>query len=175
MDQVKPITRVPEASTSGEIASFEEFFQQHQGDLHAALWLITRNRHEAEEIMQDAFLRLWERWDRVATVQDPVGYLYRTAMNEFRSRARRAAMALRRAVHTLPVDDAMAAVEAREEVALALSKLTPRERAAVVLTNVLGFTSEEASRALGVQPATVRVLAARGRGRIQKEVIDDAQ
>ena len=46
----------------------------------AALWLVTRNSHEAEEIMQDAFLKLWERWDRVNQMDDPTGYLYRTAM-----------------------------------------------------------------------------------------------
>lgn len=34
--------------------------------------------------MQDAFLRLRERWDRVAAVDDPSAYLFRTAMNVFR-------------------------------------------------------------------------------------------
>jgi DNA-directed RNA polymerase specialized sigma24 family protein len=42
---------------------------------------MTRNGHEAEEVMQDPFLRLWERWSRVRDEPDPVGYLYRTAMN----------------------------------------------------------------------------------------------
>jgi RNA polymerase sigma-70 factor, ECF subfamily len=39
------------------------------------------NRAEAEELAQDAFLKVWERWDRVADIEEPVGYLYRTAMN----------------------------------------------------------------------------------------------
>ena len=55
----------------------------------------------------------------------------------------------------------------------ALASLTPRERAAVVLTDVLGFSSEEAGEALGIKSATVRVLAARGRGRMHQEVTDD--
>jgi RNA polymerase sigma-70 factor (ECF subfamily) len=156
-----------------EEPAFEAFFERQHGDLFAALWLITRNRHEAEEIAQDAFLRLWERWERVALMDDPQGYLYRTAMNVFRSRARRASMALRRVAHASPVDDAVAAVESREMLVHALASLTPRERAAVVLTDVLGYTSEEAGRWLRIKPVTVRVLASRGRGRLRQEVSDD--
>jgi RNA polymerase sigma-70 factor, ECF subfamily len=154
-------------------ASFETFFAEHKDDLFASLWLITRNRHEAEEIAQDAFLRVWERWDRVAQMDDPEGYLYRTAMNVFRSRFRRTALALKRLGRGSPPDDGIEAVERREVLVQALSSLTPRERAAVVLTDVLGFTSEEASKALGIKPVTVRVLASRGRGRLHQEVNDD--
>lgn len=156
-----------------EEPTFEAFFERQHGGLFAALWLITRNRHEAEEIAQDAFLRLWERWDRVAAMDDPPGYLYRTAMNEFRSRARRASLALRRMARPRPVDDAFVAVERREMLLQALSSLTPRERAAVVLTDVLGYSSEEAGRWLRIKPVTVRVLASRRRGRLRQEVTDD--
>jgi RNA polymerase sigma-70 factor, ECF subfamily len=152
----------------GERLAFEAFFHDEHESLFAALWLVTRNRHEAEEIMQDAFLRVWERWDRVSGLEDPVGYLYRTGMNVFRSRARRAAVAVRRTLHQLPADDGLAAVEEREALVRALAPLTRRQRAAVVLTDVLGFTSEEAAGALGVSASTVRVLAARGREVLRK-------
>ena len=56
---------------------------------------MTGNRAEAEELMQDAFLSVWERWDRVSGMDDPIGYLYRTAMNLFRKRYRRAMLAVR--------------------------------------------------------------------------------
>jgi RNA polymerase sigma-70 factor, ECF subfamily len=151
-------------------SSFEGFFADQHADLFAALWLITRDRQEAEEILQEAFLRLWERWDRVAGLEDPEGYLYRTAMNVFRSRARRAAVALRRTIRPTHANDAFDAVERREVMVQALGTLTPRERAAVVLTNIVGLSSEEAAQALHIRPATVRVLAARGRERMQKEV-----
>ena len=153
--------------------TFEEFFQRHHHDVYAAMWLITRDRHESEEIMQDAFLRLWERWDRVRGLDDPEGYLYRTAMNVFRSRKRRAALAIRRLGREVPPDDLLESVERREELVRVLAILTPRERAAIVLTDVLGFSSEEAGRALGIKPVTVRVLASRGRGRMQQEVTDE--
>ena len=64
--------------------------------LYAHLCLITGNRAEAKELSQDAFLKVWERWDRVAGMEKPIGYLYRTAMNLFRKRYRRAVLALRK-------------------------------------------------------------------------------
>lgn len=154
-------------------AEFETFFETHHRDVHAAMWLITRDRQESEEIMQEAFLRMWERWDRVGSLDDPEGYLYRTAMNVFRSRKRRATLAIRRIGHAPAPDDLLDSIERREVLVQALASLTPRERAAVVLTDVLGFSSEEAGQVLGIKSATVRVLAARGRGRMRKEVTHD--
>ena len=74
------------------------FFRAQSPSLYARLCLITGNRAEAEELSQDAFLKVWERWDRVADLEEPVAYLYRTAMNLFRTRYRRALLALRKAV-----------------------------------------------------------------------------
>src|SRR2546425_8308497 len=95
------VEREPQAKArrSGPALDFEVFFEAHQEQLFRALWLVTRNRDEAEEVMQDAFLRLWQRWDRVADGPDPAAYLYRTAMNVWRSRLRRAAVAVRKVVH----------------------------------------------------------------------------
>ena len=45
-------------------ARFDEFFEEEHERLFKALYFVTGNRHDAEELMQDAFLRLWERWDR---------------------------------------------------------------------------------------------------------------
>jgi RNA polymerase sigma-70 factor (ECF subfamily) len=131
---------------------------------------MTRNRHEAEEIMQDAFLKLWERWDRVASLPDPEGYLFRTALNLWRSRLRRAAVALRKAVHQLPPDDQMAIVEQRDAMARALKPLPSRQRAALILMDVLDLPSDEAARILGIKPVTVRVLAARARATLRKDL-----
>jgi len=83
-------------------------------------------------------------------------------------RVRRASVAVRKAIHALPPDDAIAAVEERETVVRALARLTPRQRAAIVLTELLEFSSDEAAEALGVRPSTVRVLAKRARDALRE-------
>ena len=153
-------------------SDFHSFFAEHHGRLFRALVLLTRNRHEAEELMQDAFLALWERWEHVARSGDPAPYLYRTALNAWRSRLRRAVVAARKAIHQIPRDDEMAAVEGRDVVVRALGVLPARQRAAVVLVDVLDLSSEQAGEVLGISPVTVRVLAARARATLAKEMGD---
>jgi RNA polymerase sigma-70 factor (ECF subfamily) len=148
--------------------TFEDFFEAESPTLFRRLCLVTGNRHEAEEVMQDAFLKLFERWERVSALEDPTGYLYRTAFNVFRKRTRRAAVALRRTLRMTPAGDEFAAADARQVVAQALSKLTPRQRAALVLTELLGYESEDAGRILGTRASTVRALATQGRATMRR-------
>jgi RNA polymerase sigma-70 factor (ECF subfamily) len=163
---------VVEIDVAEEPRSFEVFFAYEHARLFGALCLVTGNRSEAEEIMQDAFLRLWERWDRVAEIDDPSGYLFRTAMNVFRNRYRRAAVALRKTISIAPTEDALATVEDRDVVVRALRDLTPDQRAAVVLTGYVGLTSEEAGAVLGMRASTVRTLATRARAAIREKAGD---
>jgi RNA polymerase sigma factor (sigma-70 family) len=148
--------------------SFETFYERERDGLFGALVLITGNPFEAEEIAQDAFLAIWERWNRVQGLEDPRGYVYRTAMNVFRKRRRRAAMAIRRLAGMAPeAHDEFAQADRRRVVGAALATLTPRQRAAVVVTDLLGFTSVEAARMLGIKPVTVRVLASQARAALK--------
>jgi RNA polymerase sigma-70 factor (ECF subfamily) len=153
-----------------ESLSFETFFETEAPTLFRRLCAVTGNSAEAEEIMQDAFLALWERWDRVGALQDPTGYLYRTAMNVFRKRSRRATLALRRALSLAPDPVPFAEIDAQQDVVAALAELTPRQRAALVLTDVMDYSSEEAGRALGVTAGTVRGLASRARENLRRQV-----
>jgi RNA polymerase sigma-70 factor (ECF subfamily) len=170
MDEAIPLSGIHVADTDD---GFDRFFDEHRDRLYRALWLVGRDRSVAEEISQDAFLKVWERWDRVRELDDPAAYLYRTGLNLFRNRRRRAALALRRMVHASPARDEIAVVDARDAVVRALGTLTPRERAALVLTELLDMTSEEAARALGVRASTVRVLAGRARAALRDRIGGD--
>jgi RNA polymerase sigma-70 factor (ECF subfamily) len=154
--------------------TFEAFYQAEALTLFRRLWLVTGNRAEAEELMQDAFLSVWERWDRVGGMDDPIGYLYRTAMNLFRTRYRRAMLQVRRTVGLAPSNDDFSDADDRQVVHEVLATIPARQRAALVLTEMLGFTSKEAGDALGVTDATVRSLTRHGRDAFRKvmEVAD---
>lgn len=50
---------------------FDDFFRSTHDRAFGAMCLVTGDRYEAEEIVQEAYLRLLERWDRVASLDDP--------------------------------------------------------------------------------------------------------
>jgi RNA polymerase sigma-70 factor (ECF subfamily) len=154
---------------------FEEFFELEQERLLRVLWIVTGTLEEAEDIAQESFLRMWERWSTVSAMDRPAGYLHRTAMNVFRNRYRRARLAVRKAVGVAPPVDAFGAADDRLTVGNALAKLTPKQRAAVVLTDLLGYPAEEAARMLGVRGSTVRSLSSTARAAMRnlEELADD--
>jgi RNA polymerase sigma-70 factor, ECF subfamily len=172
MNEPLHLTPLPADAVGQPARSFEDLVDAEKQGLFGALCLITRDRYEAEDVMQEAFLKVWERWDRVGAMEDPTGYLYRTAMNLYRKRIRRAGLALRRAMRIAPLGDELLDVETRDVVVHALEALTPRQRESVVLVDLLDYSSEDAGRMMGIRAATVRVLASRGRAALKQNVGD---
>jgi RNA polymerase sigma-70 factor, ECF subfamily len=153
--------------------TFEEFFRREHARLLRAMYLVVGSVDEADEVCQDAFVKIWERWERVGSLDDPTGYLYRTALNGWRSRYRRARRTLARVIAPSPPRDPFADADDRDEVVRALRGLAPRQRAALVLTELIGYGSEEAGELMGVRAVTVRVLASQGRSAIRSNVERD--
>jgi RNA polymerase sigma-70 factor (sigma-E family) len=173
------MARMDDAAAATEVTAhetqtgFEAFFRAQHPRLLRALYVVTGDRQEAEDVTQEAFLSVWERWERVRRMEDPVGYLYRTAMNAHRSRRRRLLRAVRQAMLGPPSTDELGLAEARDAVARALATLTVRQRAALVLTEMLGYGSDEAAVILGVRPGTVRSLASQGRAALRALLEED--
>jgi RNA polymerase sigma-70 factor, ECF subfamily len=155
-------------AASGRATGFEELVHAEHPGLYGALCLITRDRGEAEDLVQEAFLQVWERWDRVRDMEDPTGYLYRTALNLHRKRTRRASVAIRRAIGLGARRDELAEVETHDQVLRALGMLTLRQRMSIVLVDLLDYSSEEAGHVMGIKAATVRVLASQGRAALKR-------
>lgn len=154
-------------------ATFEELFHAERTRLFGALCLLTGDRAEAEDLAQDAFVRVWSAWDRVGAMDDPTGYLYRTAMNGARSRYRRSVLALRRQFRPRDHRDELSMVEQRDVLLRSLGRLTHKQRAAIVLLDLLELSSEEAGTALGMQPGAVRTQASRGRAELRRQAGED--
>ena len=89
------VVRLPTGRAEHE-APFDTFVEEEHVRLFKALYFVTGSREEAEDLAQEAFLKLWERWDRIETIEDPTAYLFGVALNGFRMRRRRATMAIRR-------------------------------------------------------------------------------
>jgi RNA polymerase sigma-70 factor (ECF subfamily) len=161
-----------EGATSAPI-SFEELFHREGTRLFRALCVLIGDRAEAEDLAQDAFVRVWSTWDRVGAMEDPTGYLYRTAMNGARSRYRRSILALKRQLRPSEHRDELSMADDRVELARGLARLTSKQRAAIVLLDILGLSSEEAGAVLGIPSGTVRTQASRGRAEIRRQAGDE--
>jgi RNA polymerase sigma-70 factor (ECF subfamily) len=152
---------------AGASNRFDEFFEAEHERLFKALYFVTGDRHDAEELMQDAFVKLWERWDEFDRIHDPTAYLFRVALNGFRMRRRRAAMALRKVLPIPDTRDAFLDADMRADVRRLLLRVTAHQRAALLLIDLLGYPSDQAARILGVRASTVRALATKGRQAIR--------
>jgi RNA polymerase sigma-70 factor, ECF subfamily len=157
-----------EVRSAQRTGTFEEFFEGQHARLYGTLCLVTADPREAEDVMQEAFLRVWERWERVRAHPDPAGYLYRTAFNLHRSGLRRAMRAARRRFADRDPPDPLVGVEERQSLIAALRGLPRRQRTALVLLDLMDRTSEEASKLLGVKPVTARVLASQARATLRE-------
>ncbi len=164
----------------GTALSFEGFYMANERRLYRALYVLTGSRDEAEDLAQHAFCRVWERWDRVAALDDPAGYLFRTAFNAHHSATRRAVRAARRVVdvvaHSAPTPAPGPADLAadRDHVTRSLARLSPRQREAVVLTQLLDCDASHAARIMRIRPATVRVLVSQARAVLARPARPDA-
>src|SRR2546427_7022858 len=117
MEDVADLRRTlmaPDELVDAAPLAFERFFEEQKDRLLRILSVITGSRAESEDLAQEAFTRLFERWERVAAMEDPAGYLHRTAMNLFRNHYRRARVAVGRAVGLGPEQDVFKPVEDRD-------------------------------------------------------------
>jgi RNA polymerase sigma-70 factor (ECF subfamily) len=106
-------------------------------------------------------------------MDDPRAYLFRTAMNAFRTGYGRALLAAKRTMRVLPTDETITQIDERDAAVRALARLSPRQRAAVVLTDMLGFGSEEAARMLGIRASTLRMHASRAHAALKETMSRD--
>jgi RNA polymerase sigma-70 factor (ECF subfamily) len=167
MSEVQTLTEHRERPAASPGMDFESFYLAHRLRLFRALVVVTRDVLAAEELTQDAFARVWERWDRVRTIDDPIGYLFRTALNGWFQIRRRAVRAAKRSLMPRDSVDPLETVESRDLLARRLLELPVRQRAALILTEYLGYDSAEAGRSLGIRPGTVRRLTSKARGRLR--------
>ena len=158
-----------------EAVGFEEFFHAQYPGLVRALYLLTGDQHEAEELAQATMARIYERWDRVRATESPAGYVYRAAVNLHRQRRRHLAVRARRllimAVHAKSAQPP--GLEVRLELADAIASLPAGQRQAFMLVEWLGMSSQEAARILRIAPASVRTRIHRARAALRERLGDD--
>ena len=132
----------------------ELLFHRHYRDLVGALAVAAGSRELAADAVQDAFLELCRRWDRIANYDKPEAWLMRVAVNKLRSEQRslrrRAALLLR--VKEWPEESAPVVSLAVSE---AFRRLPARQRLACSLFYILDLSLEEVAETMGISSGAV--------------------
>ena len=173
------------------VAELGAFYTAHRTELLAHANRVLKDSSKAEEITQDALIKFILAAPELESTDHATSYLHRTIENLcidlFRSEGRRPNLvvlddASAEIEATWAVDgDHSAAMTAAEDAAIirqAISLLSPAERAALVMWEIEGRSTEEIAAELGIKPATVRHTVSRARlslRRILTEVVLDQE
>jgi DNA-directed RNA polymerase specialized sigma24 family protein len=141
---------------------YTEFARRHEPSLRYAL--VAQLGYEAgREATQDALVYAWEHWDRIRSVSNPGGYLFRVAKRRaLRHRATRQPVAADSSAPGVP----------RVEPGLddALGHLSKRQRAVVLLVEGLGLTYQETADQLGISRSAVQTHLGRALARLRSHL-----
>jgi RNA polymerase sigma-70 factor (ECF subfamily) len=143
--------------------TLDDLYTASYRKLVAQLYAVTGNRQEAEDVVQEAFMRAMSRWDQVRTYDSPEAWLRTVALNLARSRFRRtvrgAAALVRHGVPHAEPD------LSPDHVALmtAMKTLPEAQREALVLHHFVGLSVDEVAATLGKPSGTIKARLSRGR------------
>jgi RNA polymerase sigma-70 factor (ECF subfamily) len=154
-----------ESSPSSE-AGFAEFYHASYRRLAAQVYAYVGSAAEAEDAVQEAYLRAWRRWSVVSRYDDPVAWVRRVAWNLATSHLRRLATAARVLRRQRPADPVAALSPNHVALVAALRTLPPRQRQAIVLHYIADMSVADVAVELGTPRNTVLSWLSRGRARL---------
>lgn len=139
-------------------SAFEDFYRRERTPLVRSLALGLGDASLAEEAVDEAMSRAYQRWNKVGGYDNPSGWVYRVARNWATSRLRRRRFRSSSPLPETPVDDA----HRDHELHAQLAELSDTTRQAVVLRHLLSWTQEEIALALDIPTGTVKSRINRG-------------
>ena len=174
------------------VAELGAFYTEHRSELIAHASRILKDSAKAEEVIQDALIKVMLAAPELESTDHALGYMHRTIENLcidiFRIEGRRPNLVVlddaSAELESTWVDnedhvDVIAAADDAAIVRQALAMLSPAERAALVMWEVEGRSTKEIAKELGIKEAAVRHTVSRARASLRKVlselIIDEAR
>ena len=169
----------PSLMSSSEALPDRPFESIVRTDARRLYWLalsILDDGGEAEDAVQETFLKAWRSWDSVSQIDRPEAWLTRVCVNHCINRRR-----LLRSRRWTPFDLAGGTTASpgwgtdAESIDMdrAYRRLSGKQRAAITLNYDYGYSVEECAVFMGCRPGTVRTHLKRGLANLRKELKDD--
>jgi RNA polymerase sigma-70 factor (ECF subfamily) len=164
-----------ERARSGDLEAFDQIMRLHERQVLSTALRLLGNLEDAQDVAQEAFLRLYRSLHKLPDLLEVRSWLYRVTVNlcndQFRKRGRRGMELLDGPDLVSPARDpelSLLDLERSRLVEMALARLPEKERAAVVLRDVEGLSTREVAKILGSSEVTVRSQISVARGKIKK-------
>lgn len=158
---LSPTTAAPTAAQSDAV-TFEALYEQQYRPMVRLAYTLVDTRQQAEEVVQDSFAAVYERFHRLDT---PEAYLRVTVLNGCRRVLRRRVLSRRQPIP--PSEDGQLGAS---HVVDAIRRLPHRQRSMVVLRYDLQLTDREIADTLGVPIGTVKSTIHRALAELRKEL-----
>ena len=157
---------------------FERLVEAHSREIFAYLWRLTRDPQDAEDCLQETFLRAYKAYGRLNGAANQRAWLYRVATNTTftfltgrrRDQARAEALDPDRASGGAGPSETVALQETLEEVARAVERLPARQRAALVMRKYQELEYPEIAQALDCSEGAARANVYQAIRRLRQEV-----
>jgi RNA polymerase sigma-70 factor (ECF subfamily) len=160
------VTTIVAIAEPTELA-YERAFEAHWTDVFRFALAWTNEWTAAEDLAQDAYIRLWNHRDRLDWTRPVLPWLLvttrRLATDRFRTLRRR----LLAPTHEASVDGDPALRTRWLDVCAGMNELSPLERTALVLTAIHGTTYDEAGAVLGTTAGALRAAVSRARAKLE--------
>ncbi|RYC13280.1 SigE family RNA polymerase sigma factor [Nocardioides zhouii] len=159
--------------TDGAEHEFAEFYTATWPRTLACTYALTGDRGAAEELAQEAYVKAWSHWDRVAAYDQPASWVRQVATRLAVSRWRRsrvaaAWLARNRQQSTAPPPD-----ETTTALVRALQQIPEPQRRAIVLHHLADLPVAEVARLEHCPVGTVKARLSRGRGALALLLADE--
>jgi RNA polymerase sigma-70 factor (sigma-E family) len=157
-----------------DVEEFDEFYRGSRQRVLGFVYVLTGDLGEAQDAVQEAYLRAWQRWATVRDYEEPEAWTRRVAsriaISRWRSLRSRALAHLRHGASEseptpAPGPDTVAIVEA-------MRRLPQEQRVAIALYHLMGLPVAEVARQTGAPVGTVKARLSRGRAALAPLLTD---
>nr|WP_255672463.1 SigE family RNA polymerase sigma factor [Glycomyces amatae] len=155
-------------------AEFTDLYENHFSELAAQVCAYLGDATEAQDLVQEAFLRAWQRWDKVGGYEEPVAWVRRVAWNLATSRHRRNQVARKFLQKSQAPEAAPAASPDHVALVAALKEIPAKRRQALVMHYMADMTISAIAAQTGAREGTVKSWLHRGRKELAALLRDEA-
>lgn len=186
MQHLKPVRRVVDVvikvsdspsdtavMAARETMSFKDFYIAQFGRLVALATTICGDSIFAEDIVQEAMTKTSDRWAEVRLYEKPAAWTQRIVVNRSIDRKRRRLRETKALTRLAPPSTKPFTDGTNHETWLAVSKLKPKQRAAIALHYIEGYSTAEIAEILECPTGTARSLLSRARDSLRITLTDD--